>query len=195
MPFVGTGLAAVRCGRFGVDLPPELIELLKYGRGIDNRRLKEAGFKYRYTSAGAVEAFVEALRLKGTVGARPRLPVRGGRRELLPALPRRRPRSTGGTDVSLIRCEVADRVATITLDDPDRRNALTLDMVDEIVAAVDGLEADDGVGAVVVTGAPPAFCAGADLSHLGSSQQRGPASHLRGLPPGRPLHRCRRSPP
>jgi enoyl-CoA hydratase len=75
--------------------------------------------------------------------------------------------------VSLIRCEVADRVATITLDDPDRRNAMTLDMVDEIVSAVDGLEADDGVGAVVVTGAPPAFCAGADLSHLGSSQQEG----------------------
>jgi enoyl-CoA hydratase len=75
--------------------------------------------------------------------------------------------------VSLIRCEVADRVATITLDDPDRRNAMTLDMVDEIIAAVDGLEADEAVGAVVVTGAPPAFCAGADLSHLGSSQEQG----------------------
>jgi enoyl-CoA hydratase len=75
--------------------------------------------------------------------------------------------------VSLIRCEVADRVATITLDDPDRRNAMNLEMVDEIIAAVDGLEADEGVGAVVVTGAPPAFCAGADLSHLGSSQEQG----------------------
>ena len=51
-----------------VDLAPELIELLKYGRGIDNRQFKEAGFRYRYTSAGAVRAFVEALRLRGTVG-------------------------------------------------------------------------------------------------------------------------------
>jgi enoyl-CoA hydratase len=75
--------------------------------------------------------------------------------------------------VTLVRWEVANRVATITLDDPDRRNALTLAMVDEMVAVVDGLEADEGVGAVVVTGAPPAFCAGADLSHLGSSQQDG----------------------
>jgi enoyl-CoA hydratase len=75
--------------------------------------------------------------------------------------------------VSLVRCSVDDRVATVTLDDPDRRNALNLDMVDEIVAIVDGLEADDGVGAVVVTGAPPAFCAGADLSHLGGSQETG----------------------
>jgi UDP-glucose 4-epimerase len=53
---------------FGVPLPVELLELLKYGRGVDNRRLKRAGFSYEFTSAGAVEAFVEALRLRGTVG-------------------------------------------------------------------------------------------------------------------------------
>jgi UDP-glucose 4-epimerase len=35
---------------------------------MDNRRLKRAGFTYQYTSAGAVEAFVEALRLRQTVG-------------------------------------------------------------------------------------------------------------------------------
>lgn len=51
-------------------------------------------------------------------------------------------------------------------------------MVDEIVAAFDALEADESVGAVVVTGAPPAFCAGADLSHLG---QAGQESHGGGL--------------
>src|SRR5437762_11050689 len=69
-----------------------------------------------------------------------------------------------------IRTEIADGVAVLTLDDPDRRNALTLDMVDEIVAAFDGFEAEDsGVGAVIVTGAPPAFCAGADLSNLQAS--------------------------
>ncbi len=68
LPFVGTNLAAEPLRRIGVDIPPELLELLRYGRGIDNRRLKEAGFHYRYTSAGAVQAYVEALRLRGTVG-------------------------------------------------------------------------------------------------------------------------------
>lgn len=68
LPFVGTNLAAEPLRRIGVDIPPELLDLLRYGRGIDNRRLKEAGFHYRYTSAGAVQAYVEALRLRGTVG-------------------------------------------------------------------------------------------------------------------------------
>jgi enoyl-CoA hydratase len=58
------------------------------------------------------------------------------------------------------------RVAVLTLDDPDRRNALTPGLVDEIVAAVDAADADDGVGAIVVTGAPPAFCSGADVGNL-----------------------------
>jgi enoyl-CoA hydratase len=68
-----------------------------------------------------------------------------------------------------VRIEISDRVAVVTLDDPDRRNALDLAFCDELVAAFDDLEARDEVGAVVVTGAPPAFCAGADLSHLGAS--------------------------
>ena len=72
-----------------------------------------------------------------------------------------------------VRLDVADGVATVTLDDPDRRNALDLGLCDEIVATFDTLEARDDVGAVVVTGAPPAFCAGADLSHLGSSAREG----------------------
>lgn len=72
-----------------------------------------------------------------------------------------------------VRTDVAGRVAVVTLDDPERRNALNLDMVAEIVSAFDALEADDGVGAVIVTGTPPSFCAGADLSHLGSSEREG----------------------
>jgi enoyl-CoA hydratase len=76
--------------------------------------------------------------------------------------------------LSAIRVEVGDGVAVVTLDEPDRRNALDLAMVDEIVAAFEKLEADDAVGAVVVTGAPPAFCAGADLGNLGSSGSSGP---------------------
>jgi len=51
-----------------VDLPEEYLTLLRYGRGVDNRRLQRAGFDYRYTSAQAVRAFVEASRLRQTVG-------------------------------------------------------------------------------------------------------------------------------
>lgn len=72
-----------------------------------------------------------------------------------------------------LHVERRDRVSIITLDDPGRRNALNLDMCDELVAAVDAAEADADVGALVVTGAPPAFCAGADLSQLGASQREG----------------------
>jgi enoyl-CoA hydratase len=75
--------------------------------------------------------------------------------------------------MSEVLTEIADGVGVVTLAAPDRRNALTLAMVDEIGAALDAVEADPGVGAVVVTGAPPAFCAGADLSHLGASQREG----------------------
>lgn len=69
--------------------------------------------------------------------------------------------------------DIGDGVAVMTLDAPQRRNALTLAMVDEITDALDAVEADPTVGAVVVTGTAPAFCAGADLSHLGDSQREG----------------------
>lgn len=51
-----------------IDLPDEYLHLLRYGRGVDNSRLKQAGFHYEYTSAQAVRAFVEAMRLRRTVG-------------------------------------------------------------------------------------------------------------------------------
>ena len=71
LPPVGRRLVASTLSRLGlVDMPTELIELLTYGRGADNRRLKEAGFTYRYTSAGAVHAYAEAARLRRTVGQR-----------------------------------------------------------------------------------------------------------------------------
>ena len=69
LPPVLTGLAVAPLGRLGViDLPPETLDLLRYGRGIDNRRLKRAGFNYQYTSAGTVQRFAEAIRLRHTVG-------------------------------------------------------------------------------------------------------------------------------
>jgi len=67
-----------------------------------------------------------------------------------------------------VRLDRHDRVALVTLVDHERRNAMTLTMVSEIVATFDALEADDGIGAVVLTGEAPAFCSGADVAALGS---------------------------
>jgi enoyl-CoA hydratase/carnithine racemase len=64
---------------------------------------------------------------------------------------------------SQIAYEVADGVATITLDRPDKLNAFTVTMQRELCAAVDEVDADPGVRAVVVTGRGRGFCAGADL--------------------------------
>ncbi|HEX8387602.1 MAG TPA: crotonase/enoyl-CoA hydratase family protein [Sphingomonas sp.] len=60
--------------------------------------------------------------------------------------------------------DVADGVLTLTLNRPERLNAFTPRMREELVDAVDRADADDAVRAVVVTGAGRAFCAGADLS-------------------------------
>ena len=68
MPPLATNLAAAPLRRLGVDLPDEMLALLRYGRGVDNARLKETGFAYTHTSAGAVQAFTEAMRLRATVG-------------------------------------------------------------------------------------------------------------------------------
>lgn len=65
-----------------------------------------------------------------------------------------------------LHVERRDRVAILTLDDPERRNALTAPLVAEIVAAMDELDRDPSVGAIVVTGAAPAFCSGADVHAL-----------------------------
>jgi enoyl-CoA hydratase len=67
-----------------------------------------------------------------------------------------------------LHVERRGRVAILTLDEPERRNALTRELVGEITATVAALGADDGVGALVVTGQPPAFCSGADVSALAS---------------------------
>ncbi|MEX2658319.1 MAG: NAD-dependent epimerase/dehydratase family protein [Acidimicrobiales bacterium] len=69
LPPVLTGLAAAPLRRLGlVELPPEVLDLLRYGRGVDNRRLKLTGFRYDFTSAGAVERFWQGVRLRRTVG-------------------------------------------------------------------------------------------------------------------------------
>jgi enoyl-CoA hydratase/carnithine racemase len=65
----------------------------------------------------------------------------------------------------LITLDVADRVATLTLNRPEQLNSYTLALKDEILAALDAVDADDNVSVLVVTGAGRAFCAGMDLTN------------------------------
>src|SRR3954451_15355776 len=72
-------------------------------------------------------------------------------------------------ELTQVRYRVADGVATITLHRPERRNAFTGTMADELVRAATAADADDAVRVVLVTGAGPAFCVGADLSGGGET--------------------------
>src|SRR3954463_7951111 len=63
LPPWGTGLAALALRRVGLQIPPAMLKQLRFGRGVDNRRFKAAGFGYSYTSKETVEKFGEHLRL------------------------------------------------------------------------------------------------------------------------------------
>ena len=76
-------------------------------------------------------------------------------------------------DYTQIRYEVADRIATITLDRPEQLNAFTGTMMHELIDAFDRVDADDDVRVVIVTGSGRGFCAGADLSSGGETFSRG----------------------
>jgi len=65
----------------------------------------------------------------------------------------------------LITRSVRSGVAQLVLDRPEQRNALTTDLLRQLCAELDAA-VRDGVGAVVLTGAPPAFCSGADLDEF-----------------------------
>jgi enoyl-CoA hydratase len=69
--------------------------------------------------------------------------------------------------VLLVEC--GERVATVTLNRPDQRNALSAELIGALRATMRELEDDDGIDVVILTGADPAFCAGLDLKQLGSS--------------------------
>ncbi|MGZ4673532.1 MAG: enoyl-CoA hydratase [Ilumatobacteraceae bacterium] len=73
--------------------------------------------------------------------------------------------------MSLVVVSHSEGVATLTLNNAAERNTLTAPMVAEIVEAMDEVESDQSVGAIVVTGAPPAFCAGANLGNLAEADE------------------------
>jgi UDP-glucose 4-epimerase len=71
LPPVLTNVAAdpLRLVR-ALDLPPEMLALLRYGRGVDNSRFKKTAFRYKYSTAGAVNSFARSLRLERAIGSR-----------------------------------------------------------------------------------------------------------------------------
>lgn len=89
-----------------------------------------------------------------------------------------------GSAYRAIRYEVADGVATITLNRPDHLNAFTTRMCLEMLDALDIVDADGDVRALMVTGAGRAFCAGADLA--GGAESFDPATADASSPPLRP---------
>lgn len=69
LPAIGTRAVANIAGRVhAFEFPPELEELLRFGRGVDTKRLQQAGFTCRYSTVGAVESFVRAHRLRRALG-------------------------------------------------------------------------------------------------------------------------------
>ena len=71
------------------------------------------------------------------------------------------------TDLSVDR---SDGVALVTLRRPERRNALSIELRRELADVMEALGADEDLGAVVLTGAPPAFCSGMDFTQFGGDR-------------------------
>jgi enoyl-CoA hydratase len=70
----------------------------------------------------------------------------------------------------VVLVDIADRVATVTLNRPAARNALSNELLSELPRAIAAADADDGVDVIIVTGADPAFCAGLDLREVGAAK-------------------------
>jgi enoyl-CoA hydratase len=79
----------------------------------------------------------------------------------------------------VILTDVADFVATVALNRPGRRNALSAELIADLRRALTDLDARPDVRVIVLTGADPAFCAGLDLTELGQAD-----SPLRGVARG-----------
>lgn len=71
--------------------------------------------------------------------------------------------------MSVVLLEVSDRIATVTLNRPEARNALSSEVLRLVPEAMSEADARDDVDVIILTGTDPAFCAGLDLKELGSS--------------------------
>jgi UDP-glucose 4-epimerase len=69
LPPWGTGLAAAVLRRLGLRIPPEMLNQMRFGRGLDNRRLKATGYRYRYTTRETVIALRAHQRLSRLLAA------------------------------------------------------------------------------------------------------------------------------
>lgn len=81
------------------------------------------------------------------------------------------------SDYSTLRVEAEGGVVSITLNRPDKRNALNAAMIRELLHALRAAEEDAGCGVVLLTGAGGAFCAGMDLEHLEALEGKTPDEH------------------
>jgi enoyl-CoA hydratase/carnithine racemase len=90
----------------------------------------------------------------------------------------------------VLRFEIKNAVAILTLNRPEKLNALNNDLLNAIVQALDGIELDEAVRAVVITGAGRAFSAGADIRAFQPHLQAGPAEAVAHFM--RPGHRTTR---
>jgi len=69
----------------------------------------------------------------------------------------------------VVTAETSGRIATVTLNRPEARNAISRELKDELSRVMADIDTDPGVDVVILTGADPAFCAGLDLKELGST--------------------------
>jgi methylglutaconyl-CoA hydratase len=78
---------------------------------------------------------------------------------------------------STLLLECRDAIATITLNRPDKRNAVTATMIAELQTALDAVEKDHSTRVVILTGAGTCFCAGMDLEMLAAIAKQSPAEN------------------
>lgn len=90
-----------------------------------------------------------------------------------------------------VLCTVAERIATVRLNRPDKRNALSTSLLDALAAVLDALERDAGVRVVIIGGEGSAFCSGMDLDELLSRRDEAADPEERVIEVFRQVERCR----
>ena len=81
----------------------------------------------------------------------------------------------------MIQTQVADRIATLTFQRPEKLNALSQELISDSIAALRSWTTDPNVGAIVVTGSGRAFCAGGDVSTMAKDSGRSLEESIDGL--------------